>query len=490
MRSFMPASLTTRLIVTTVALVAVVSMLMTVTATLAMRSYLTDRLDRDVEQSLDRAQIFVRRAEPGTSNIPSESPGGSFGGDPAPVARGQRDGSVTALYDVSGMRGSVITTEGELRDLSRSALSTLSTVKVGQDPRTVTLPALGSYRVAATKTPQGAVVWQGLPTEDVHATIASLVWWEILLSFGATAAAAVVGRALVRRQLQPLRDVAATAHEVTAMPLSSGQIGETVRVPEALTDPSTEVGQVGEALNQLLGHVERALDARHESEQQVRQFLADASHELRTPLSTIKGYAELTRRTKSEDPAELAQILGKVESEAGRMSTLVEDMLLLARLDAGRELDHTPVDVTRLLVEAVNDARVVDPERQWTFDVPDEPVTVTGDEQRLHQVVTNVLTNASRHTPPRTTVDVRMRVDEPSGTVRIDIHDDGPGIDPKLVSTLFERFSRGDSSRTRASGGAGLGMSLVRAIMHAHRGDATVASSPGDTTFTLTLPHS
>ncbi len=268
------------------------------------------------------------------------------------------------------------------------------------------------------------------------------------------------------------------------MPLSSGEIGQTVRVPADLTDPNTEVGQVGGALNQLLGHVEEALDARHESEQQVRQFLADASHELRTPLSTIKGYAELSRRTGRADPD---QILAKVESEAGRMSTLVEDMLLLARLDSGREIDRRPVDLTRLLVEAVNDARVVDPERHWTFDVPDEPVTVTGDEQRLHQAVTNLLTNASRHTPPETTVDVRLRV---ADAARIEVHDNGPGIDPELVPTIFERFVRGDSSRTRASGGAGLGMSLVRAIMHAHHGTATVESSPGATTFTLALPAS
>jgi len=482
MRRFLPASLTGRLLVTAVALVAIVSVILTVASALVMRSYLTARLDDQLNESLHRAETFVGRT-PGTGSG-SVPDGGSFGGDRPPAAPGQVAGSVTAVYDSTGLRGLVIATSGDVHDLSKNALEALATVKAEARPQTVSLPALGSYRVAASTTPQGSVVWQGVPTDDLDSTIASLVWWESLLALGGVAVAAVAGRQLVRRQLQPLREVAATAHQVTAMPLSSGLVGETVRVPAELTDPSTEVGQVGEALNQLLGHVEQALDARHESEQQARQFLADASHELRTPLSTIKGYAELSRRTGREDPD---QILAKVESEAGRMSTLVEDMLLLARLDAGREMERHDVDLTRLLVEAVDDARVVDPARQWTFDVPDEPISVMGDEQRLHQAVTNLLTNASRHTPPKTTVSLRLSVD--SDVIVIEVHDDGPGIGPELLPTLFDRFTRGDSSRTRASGGAGLGMSLVSAIMHGHGGTASVASEPGDTTFTLTLPR-
>lgn len=475
MRKLLPSSLTGRLIVTSVVLVAVVSLLISATATLVMRSYLTDQLDEKVTQSLGPAEFQARE------NIPAPPVGQTRG-----QGFGRAVGSIGARTTSTGTAGELVVSGngGGARELSSRALAALTDVEPDQDPRTVNIPGLGSYRVAARTTPTGTTVWQGLPTKDVDSTISSLIWWESLLTLAGIAAAGAAGRVLVRRQLRPLREVAATAHEVIAMPLSSGEIGQTVRVPAQLTDPDTEVGQVGGALNQLLGHVEQALDARHESEQQVRQFLADASHELRTPLSTIKGYAELSRRTGRDDPD---QILAKVESEAGRMSTLVEDMLLLARLDAGREVDRRPVDVTRLLVEAVNDARVIDPERQWRFDVPEEPVAVTGDEQRLHQAVTNLLTNASRHTPPKTTVDVRLRVDD---KVRIEVHDDGPGIDPALVPTIFERFVRGDSSRTRASGGAGLGMSLVRAIMHAHHGTASVESRPGDTTFTLTLPAS
>lgn len=480
MRTFLPSSLTSRLIVTAVALVAVVSILVALTATLVMRSYLMNRLDGQLEQSAQRAQDKFTNGNPGfrPSNVKD-----LFCGDPPPLAQGQGPGSLTAIITSDCFAGQVIPTSGVPRDLSRSALERLTEVKVGVAPQTIHVPALGSYRVVAGTTPQGNTLVQALPTDDVDSTISSLIWWESLLALAGIAAAAVAGRILVRHQLQPLRDVAATAHEVTAMPLSSGSVGQTVRVPAHLTDPTTEVGQVGEALNQMLGHVEEALDARHESEQQVRQFLADASHELRTPLSTIKGYAELSRRTGRDDPD---QILAKVESEAGRMSRLVEDMLLLARLDAGRDVDRRPVDLTRLVVEAVNDARVVDGERTWTFDVPDEPVIVTGDEQRLHQAVTNLLSNATRHTPPRTTINVTVTAGD---TVNVEVHDDGPGIDPSLLPTVFERFTRGDSSRTRASGGAGLGMSLVKAIMHAHHGDATVRSVPGDTTFTLSLPQ-
>ena len=191
--------------------------------------------------------------------------------------------------------------------------------------------------------------------------------------------------------------MAATAHAVAALPLAEGDFDLSERVPEHLTDERTEVGQVGAALNSLLVHVETSLEARHRSEQQVRQFVADASHELRTPLATIVGYTELARTRPDAETA--ATALGKVEEEAGRMTTLVEDLLLLARLDSGRPMRREPVDLTRLLVEAVSDARVLAPGHHWRIVVPDEPIEVTGDEQGLHQVVTNLLTNARKHTP-------------------------------------------------------------------------------------------
>jgi two-component system OmpR family sensor kinase len=285
-----------------------------------------------------------------------------------------------------------------------------------------------------------------------------------------------LGGLVVRRQLRPLREVAATAHEVATLPLASGEVDLATRVPERLTDEETETGQVGAALNTLLDHVESSLEARHRSEQQVRQFVADASHELRTPLATIQGYAELA----AQRPETVATALEKVSAESVRMTAMVEDLLLLARLDAGRPLVSEPVDLSRLLIDAVNDARVVAPDHRWRLDLPDDPLSTTGDEHRLHQVVTNLLTNARKHTPEGTTVTVRAR----PGV--IEVHDDGPGFRPELARTAFERFTRGDAARQR-TGGAGLGLSLVEAIVAAHGGSVDLASEPGDTTITVRL---
>jgi len=340
----------------------------------------------------------------------------------------------------------------------------------------------------------------GLPTSEVDDTISRLVVWELGLVVAGTAAAGAAGALVVRRQLRPLREVAGTAHRVAALPLASGEIELAERVPERLTDERTEVGQVGAALNTLLAHVESSLHARHESEQQVRQFVADASHELRTPLTTIAGYTELARR-RPDDLATVGTALGKVEEESARMTSMVEDLLLLARLDAGRPLARDPVDLSRLLVEAVSDARVVSPDHRWRLDLPEESIEVTGDAERLHQVVTNLLTNAQKYTPAGTTVTVTAT---PGG---FSVHDDGPGFPPGLVDNAFERFARGDASRTRgtdathgaASGAgvgsmtssgvsAGLGLSLVDAIVTAHGGTVSLDSHPGSTTLTVILP--
>jgi two-component system OmpR family sensor kinase len=276
---------------------------------------------------------------------------------------------------------------------------------------------------------------------------------------------------------------------VTELPLSSGEVVLPERVPDADTDPRTEVGRVGAALNRLLDHVESSLGARQASEMQVRQFVADASHELRTPLASIRGYAEFFRRRQrdGEVPQDVVEhTLRRVESEALRMSGLVDDLLLLARLDAGRDLEIGDVDLSALAVDAVSDAHVAAPDHRWRVDVPEGNVVVPGDAARLHQVVANLLANVRTHTPAGTTATVRLRAD--AGTAVVEVVDDGPGIPPELQAHVFERFARGDASRSRAAGSTGLGLAIVDAVVAAHDGSVTVDSRPGATAFTVRLP--
>jgi two-component system, OmpR family, sensor kinase len=451
-------SLTARLVATAVALVLAVSVLIGVAATLAIQNRLTRQVDNQLEQTI--AQLG-RPGDPG--NVQPGTLRAFFpdGGDPVGSEAGFGPGPPQSLDD--------------------DALDDLSGVTPSKDARSLEVDGR-EYRARAVQARRGdetgtAVV--ALPTDDVDDAVRSLIGYEAALIALGVLLAAGGGLLLVRRQLRPLREVAATADRVSELPLAEGEIELHERVPAHLTDERTEVGQVGAALNTLLEHVETSLAERHRSEQQVRQFVADASHELRTPLATIAGYTELARR-RGDDQDTVRTALGKVEEESGRMTSLVEDLLLLARLDAGRPLAAEPVDLTHLLLEAVSDARVVAPDHRWRLELPDEPVEVTGDEQRLHQVVTNLLTNARKHTPAGTTVTVTGR---PDG---FDVHDDGPGFPPEFVGQAFERFARVDEARER-SGGAGLGLSLVEAIVRSHGGTVSLTSAPGGTTIAVRL---
>jgi len=247
------------------------------------------------------------------------------------------------------------------------------------------------------------------------------------------------------------------------------------------------VGQVGSALNNLLDSVESALAVRQASEEKVRHFVADASHELRTPLASIRGYAELTRRFGGDLSEDVQHNIGRIESEAMRMTSLVEDLLLLARLDAERELETRDVDLSRLLVDVVGDAHVAGGDHEWGMDLPEEPVVIRGDEARLQQVFTNLLANARVHTPAGTQVTVELSAPT-DGHVIARVRDDGPGIPEQLRPALFGRFVRGDASRNRATGSTGLGLSIVNAVVQAHHGTVSVASEPGATVFTVQLP--
>jgi two-component system OmpR family sensor kinase len=464
-------SLTTRLVLVAVLLVAVLAGTVSVATTLAMRSYLTHQLDDRLQEA---ANSLSRPRGPGTG--PADDPFGN-----------QQPGTLVAGTSRSGNRAGVVLRAGFANRDRLDDDQVAAAFRASTEPSTVAVPDLGRYRLMRVGPGTGALI-VGLPTEDVDDSVTRLEVLALLLTLGGVLVAGGVGLVVVRRQLRPLREVAATADRVSALPLAEGEIDLADRVPERLTDERTEVGQVGAALNTLLDHVETSLDARHRSEQQVRQFVADASHELRTPLATIAGYTELARRQPEEENVRAA--LTKVEEESGRMTGLVEDMLLLARLDAGRPLAREPVDLTRLLVEAVDDARVLAPDHHWRLRMPGsghdapQPVEVLGDEHRLHQVVTNLLTNARKHTPAGTTVTVVIREDG------FDVHDDGPGFPPDFVDHAFERFARGGQARERSAdreGGAGLGLSLVEAIVRSHGGTVTISSAPTGTTVAVRL---
>lgn len=466
----LPSSLARRLVLTAVALVAAVSILIGAVTAIAIHSSLVDRLDGEVRSISNLGPFGDRNRPPGALQAGFPQPG-----SPATFRAG----------------GAIFSDQRQGISLSPGALKTLQQLPTDGRARSVEVSGLGDYRVVASigpvtltdgSTSVGMVVG-GLPLTEVNATMRNLITWELMLTALGVVIAGAAGSVLVRRQLRPLREVAATAHTAARLPLASGDVADIVRVPAAVADSGTEVGDVGSALNTLLDHVETSLAARHRSEQQVRQFVADASHELRTPLTTIAGYAELAQ-AHPDDQAAVDVAWAKVRDESARMTRLVEDLLLLARLDAGRPLQRVQVDLSALLVEAVSDARVVDSERSWTLtSESDDPVVVMGDDQRLHQVVTNLLSNATRYTPAGSNVTVRVRRDG------FDVHDNGPGFAPELAHRAFERFVRGDEARNRA-GGTGLGLALVHAIVTAHAGTVTLVSEPGSTTFAVRLPDS
>jgi two-component system OmpR family sensor kinase len=367
----------------------------------------------------------------------------------------------------------------------------------------------GTFLLTAVSGPgaNGPVFITGLPLSTLHDTLRRVALAEGAI-FGAVLLLAGAGGTLwVRFSLRPLRRVAATASQVAELPLDSDEVELPAGVPD--TDPATETGQVGLAFNRMLGHVQTALRRRAASEARLRRFAADASHELRTPLSAIRGYAELALRHPGDSPEEVTHALGRVLSESTRMSVLVDELLLLARLDAGRPLASEPVDMTRLVIDATSDARVARPGHRWVLELPDDPVLVSGDEHRLHQVLANVLSNAGKHTPDGATVTVRVGDALPDAgsapaaqTVRrgalpapprlvVSVTDNGPGIPPDLLPDLFERFTRADTSRSRATSASstGLGLAIVDAVVAAHGGAVLVTSRPGRTSFAIALPR-
>jgi two-component system OmpR family sensor kinase len=460
-------SLRARLLIVTVVLVAAGLLV----ANIATYRYLSGFLVRRVDQQLEAAMPVSR--------LVLQQPGG----DQGPGIPGVANGTYVALVDASGatLTQRFLGPHGSPPDLPTD----LPMWSPG-DSSPITVPSTdGSmrYRVLAQETgftqngqPATGDIVVAIPLNEVQATLRRLMGVELLVSFVVLGLVAGLALWLVRIGLQPLEGMGETAGAIAAGDL-------TRRVEPA--DEKTEVGRLGIALNTMLSHIESAFEQRRRSEERLRRFVADASHELRTPLTSIRGYSELFRRGADTRPEDLAKSMANIEAEAARMGVLVDDMLLLARLDQGRPLERESFDLTEVVTHAVESARAIEPDRVIELTA-EGPVEVIGDSGRLRQVVDNLLDNARVHAPGST---VHITVDREEKDAVLLVEDEGPGIDPDVAARIFERFTRGDPSRSRGTGGAGLGLSIVAAIVEAHEGRVTARSgSDGGTVMAVRLP--
>jgi two-component system sensor histidine kinase TrcS len=482
-----PRSLRRQLLVGVLAVVTVVLVAVGVVSVLSLRGYVTTMNDAEVAKSLHAFSNSYTRYRNGDHTS-------AHSGTP-PVSQalleftGQTPGNLIAVLHDGVVIGSAVFSEDEPRPAPSYVVRAIEGQKwYDGPPHTEKLGSLGSYRVdCLIDGPDILVVGVSLNLADriiarKNITTTALIAAALIVTAGLTIW--VVGYTL-----RPLRRVAATAAEVAAMPLTDDD-RISVRVRPEDTDPDNEVGIVGHTLNRLLDNVDSALAHRADSDLRMRQFITDASHELRTPLAAIQGYAELTRQDSSALPPTTEYALARIESEARRMTLLVDELLLLSRLGEGEDLQSDDVDLADLVINAVNDAAVAAPTHQWVKDLPDEPVWVRGDHARLHQLVSNLLSNARLHTPPGVTVTtgINCHCGGAEGPyAELTVADDGPGIDPDLLPRLFERFVRADTSVSNGSG-IGLGLAIVSSIVKAHHGSVTAESADGRTVLRVRLP--
>ncbi len=422
----------------------------------ALRSFLLDRVD----------QQLVAARQPIVTTVFANRPG--------------QPGAVTQTLNLSGAYAAIIDVGGKVVrdtphdrgvpdltgiDLSRNSISTVEGIRDS-----------GKFRVQVNSL-EDSYLLIAIPLREVTQTLHRLLFIEALATGLIVVIVGGAALVLVRAGLRPLEDIGGVAGAIAKGDLSR-------RVP--IEGERTEVGRLGLSLNAMLGQIQSAFEARRASEDRLRRFVADASHELRTPLTSIRGYAELFRRGAAERPADLEKAMRRIEEEATRMGVLVDDLLLLARLDQGRPLDRAPVDLVRVAADAVDDARATDPDRALSLDGP-EHLVIEGDEPRLRQVAVNLVANACQHTPVEAPVVVRVTTSD--GQAVLEVADRGAGLEPEAAQKVFERFYRADPSRSRSGGGSGLGLSIVAAIAEAHGGRAIVDSTPGQgACFRVILP--
>jgi two-component system OmpR family sensor kinase len=467
-------SLRARLLVITLAMVALALSVAGWATHEALRSFLVDRVDDELADArLPAARLAIDPGGPGLVG-----PGGRLGASALPA------GSVVEIRASDGSLVSGV----QLTTAAAAQLDVPAGVRDGYSD--VDLAGAGEYRVLAvadgspeeTGLPPGVLPAGGslviaVPLSGVNDTLGRLLMIELAVGGVTLAALGALALWLVRLGLRPLERIGATADAIAAGDLSQ-------RVED--DSPRTEIGRLGRTLNDMLARIEESFAERRESERRLRQFVGDASHELQTPLTSVRGYAELFRRGAAERPADLETAMRRIEEEAERMGVLVDDLLLLARLDQGRPLERRPIDLGALVTDLVTDARVVEADRPIDL-VTDGAIVVEGDDVRLRQVVGNLLSNARAHTPPGAPVVVRVRAEGEEAVV--EVTDSGPGVAPEHAERVFERFFRADPSRARASGGSGLGLSIVSAIAEAHGGRAEVDSGPGGgATFRVAVP--
>jgi two-component system, OmpR family, sensor kinase len=468
-------SLRARLLVTTLLLVAAGLVAASIATHRFLSDFLLDRVDRQLMDARFPAAVEL------------SAPGGPDDGGPARADFALPPGTYAAAIDPDGETIAAVTF-GFGGETPRFELpealpgSAASPVPPNEASRFLSVRSIGEivgdYRALATalQDDQGTLI-VAIPLFDVGETLDRLVILEVVVGAIVLFGIAVLALRLIRVGLRPLERMGETAGSIAAGDL-------TRRVEPA--DERTEVGRLGLALNRMLEQIEAAFDERRASEERLRRFVADASHELRTPLTSIRGYAELFRRGAGSRPQDLARSMEAIEAEAGRMGILVDDLLLLARLDQGRPLERAPIDLVDVATEAVGSARAVEPERPIELQV-DGPAFVLGDEGRLRQVLDNLLDNVRVHTPPGSRV--RVELGSEGDTVVLSVTDEGPGLTPDALDRAFERFYRGDPARSRTTGGAGLGLSIVAAIVEAHDGTVRAATAAGTgARFEVRLP--
>jgi two-component system OmpR family sensor kinase len=443
----------------------------------SFRSYAVGQLD----QQLFRSANLVAR------NLGFSNPLGGPGSDFANQA--VTPGTLATELSPNGQRllpWTSFSAKTQSSPLLPASLASEAARASGGAPQYRTVRGTGSiesYRVLEASLTNGNVLVEAIPLTETDGALHRLLELELLVSGAVLIALAAAAWLIIRLSLRPLQKMADTAGEIAAGDLSQ-------RVKE--TDNRTEVGRLGRALNVMLGRIETAFREREASEARLRRFVADASHELRTPLTSIRGYAELFQHGLVDRPADLDTAMRRIDSESIRMAGLVDDLLLLARLDQGRPLEQEPVDLAALAGDAVQDARAIDPSRTVSFEAPPS-CPIIGDDARLRQLLGNLVSNALAYTPAGSPLEVIVTVVASQGVapskVRISVVDHGPGIPPDAVAHVFERFWRSDPARVRSHGGAGLGLSIVAAIADAHGGHVSIIGTPGGgATFSVELP--